>query len=253
MQQDLAWLGLTFDGTVRQSMLAKGHHTALDTLARLGLLYACHCSRGHIAQYGRLTGTGERIYHNACRASPRLSPAQWRDTTGALRVQVDGLPSDPVVRRRDGSVAYLLACVVDDAAMGITHVVRGRDLLNQEPIQKALGQLLGLPIPSYQHHLLLLEPRGGKLAKLHGSLPASQLTGVAPAEAWLGALSYLAGLRTQAEPTTAMSLLSDFDWSLLRQDDRVVSLEGGQLWVGTEQATESHGGSSRHRIPLEAD
>lgn len=237
MEQDLKWLGLTFDGTVRQSTLADGHERALDTFARLGLLYACTCSRAHIAQHGRIAPTGERIYDNACRASRRLTQDAWRHAPGALRVQVDGLQSDPIVRRRDHSVAYLLACVVDDAAMGISEVVRGRDLLDQEPIQRALGSMLGLPIPSYRHHLLLMEPRGRKLAKLHGSLPISQLKMMAPSDTWLGTIAFLAGLRPTVAPTTAQGLLTDFDFEMIAPHDRVVTVHDGLLMVGPSPAS----------------
>ena len=82
---------------------------------------------------------------------------------GAVRADY----GDLVLRRRDGAIAYHLAAVVDDAASGVTDVVRGRDLAGCTGVQVLLQQLLGLPRPRYRHHLLLLEPRGDKLAKLH--------------------------------------------------------------------------------------
>ena len=77
---------------------------------------------------------------------------------------------DPVLRRRDGAIAYHLAVVVDDAAQAVTRVVRGGDLAASTALQVVLQRALGLPTPSYRHHLLLLEPRGEKLAKLHGAV-----------------------------------------------------------------------------------
>jgi len=239
MAEDLAWFGLTFDATVWQSSLGAQHTAALDKLAAQGLLYACTCSRAHIARTGRQLPDGSRIYANTCRATAPLTAAGWRKTPEAVRMRLDSVPFDPVVRRRDGSVAYLLACVVDDAAMGITHVVRGRDLADQEGAQRALSQALGLPIPHYQHHMLLLEPHGGKLAKMHGSLPASTLRRLAPADVWVGALAHLAGLQKSDAPITPARLITTFDWSALRQADCTVVLEGHRL-IGLDVPPRHH-------------
>jgi glutamyl/glutaminyl-tRNA synthetase len=229
MVEDLAWFGLTFDATVWQSTLWAQHAAALDRLAAQGLLYACTCSRARIARTGRQLADGSRIYANTCRGTGALTAADWRQTSEAVRVRLDGVACDPVVRRRDGSVAYLLACVVDDAAMGITHVVRGRDLADQEGAQRALGEALGLPIPDYRHHLLLLEPHGGKLAKMHGSLPISRLRELAPAGVWVGALAHLAGLQKSDAPVMPARLVTCFDWSALRQSDCTVVLADNRL------------------------
>jgi len=226
--EDLAWFGLTFDATVRQSSLGAEHAAALDGLAAQGLLYACACSRARIAQTGRQLPDGSRIYPNTCRSTGALTATGWRKTSEVVRVRLDGVAWDPVVRRRDGSVAYLLACVMDDAAMGITHVVRGRDLADQEGAQRALGKALGLPIPDYRHHMLLLEPQGGKFAKMHGSLPISTLRKLAPADVWVGALAHLAGLQKSDAPVTQARLITTFNGSVLRQEDCAVVLKSSR-------------------------
>ena len=87
-------------------------------------------------------------------------------------------PGDPVVLRRDGAIAYHLAGVVDDGSVGVTRVVRGRDLAETTPTQVALQRLLEIATPVYRHHLLLLERRGAKLAKLHGAVGFAALRAV---------------------------------------------------------------------------
>ena len=127
-------------------------------------------------------------YTGRCREQP-LPAGGWRAADAALRVRMpearvevrdeSGLDlsqdvaaemGDPVLRRRDGAIAYHLAVVVDDARAGITRIVRGRDLATSTATHVALQRLLGLPTPVYRHHFLLLEESGGKLAKLHGSI-----------------------------------------------------------------------------------
>ena len=90
-----------------------------------------------------------------------------------------------MLRRRDGAIAYHLAVVVDDAAQAVTRVVRGRDLAACTALQVVLQRALGLPTPSYRHHLLLLEPRGEKLAKLHGAVGWRELRERYTAEAFM--------------------------------------------------------------------
>ncbi len=134
---------------------------------------------------------------------------------------------DPIVRRRDGVVAYQLAVVVDDGAAGITDVVRGRDIAPSTATQVALQCLLGLPTPHYRHHLLLLEPAASpaaarpKLAKLHGSLPFSQLRARHTAAELCGLLAYAAGLLEQPAPCTPADLVAGFAWTRVRSRDRV--------------------------------
>ena len=192
---------------------------------------------------------GGWAYDNREREIP-LPAEGWRASTSPLRVRlppgvmiavdVGGVdlaqdPSlafgDPVVRRRDGAIAYHLASVVDDDASGVTHVVRGRDLATSSAMQVALRQVLGLSVPTYRHHLLLLERIGHKWAKLHGAVGASELRRSYSAPQLCGWLAAIAGLRPEAEPCTPADLLSDFSWDHVRRDDVLVHWTGERLEV----------------------
>jgi glutamyl/glutaminyl-tRNA synthetase len=124
---------------------------------------------------------------------------------------------DPIVRRRDGAIAYQLAVVVDDADEHITDVIRGRDIAPSTATQVMLQRVLGMPTPRYRHHFLLLErAHGDKLAKLHGSLPWRELSARYTGAELRDRLAQIAGL--------ADSKPASFDWARVRTDD--VSIEG---------------------------
>lgn len=249
LREDLAWLGLDFDAALEQHDSGARHDAALDALAALGVLYPCACSRSLLrAEADPALGRGSR-YPNHCRGRA-LPSAGWRASHEPLRA---ALPSgriapldesgrdlaqdpaaelgDPIVRRRDGAVAYQLAVVVDDAASGVTRVVRGHDLAASTATQVALQRLLDLPEPVYRHHLLLLEERGGKLAKLHGAVGADALRAAYTAAQLVGFLAHAAGLRPTAAPTTPAALLHDFDWARVAREDRVLRWDGATLLV----------------------
>ena len=250
MREDLAWLGLDFDTVEEQHGFAGRHEAALDRLAAEGVLYPCACSRSLIrAESDPAVGRGAR-YPNRCRG--RALPAGgWRACEEPLRAALPagriapcdegGLDlaqdpaaelGDPIVRRRGGALAYQLAVVVDDAASGVTRVVRGHDLAASTATQVALQRLLGLPEPLYRHHLLLLEEHGGKLAKLHGAVGAGALRGVYSAVALVGFLAFACGLRPDPSPVTPADLLRDFDWARVAREDRVVRFDGVALALG---------------------
>lgn len=253
MREDLAWLGLDFDAFETQHDHGARHDAALDALAALGVLYPCACSRSLLrAENDAALGRGAR-YPNQCRGRA-LPAAGWRACKEPLRVALPSgriAPSDeggrdlaqdpaaemgdPIVRRRDGAVAYQLAVVVDDAASFVSRVVRGHDLAASTATQVALQRLLGLPEPVYHHHLLLLEERGGKLAKLHGAVGADALRGVYTAAQLVGFLAHAAGLQPSAAPTAPAALLRDFSWERVAREDRVVRWNGAFLSLG--QAT----------------
>jgi glutamyl/glutaminyl-tRNA synthetase len=248
MIDDLAWLGLDWDEIVDQSALRDQHESALDRLEDDGRLYPCTCSRSRLTG-GARAPDGGWAYPNTCR--PRRLPAGgWREARDAIRVRLDddrveliddgGLDlsqaptlemGDPVVVRRDGVRAYQLVVVVDDGASGVNRVVRGRDIAPSTATQVALQRLLGLPAPSYRHHALLLEARGGKLAKLHGSIGATELRRSVSAEALCGALAHAVGLRADAAPCRPAELLADFDWRRVAADDRVAPWRDGALMI----------------------
>ena len=200
---------------------------------------------------GRRAPDGGWAYDNRGRGAP-LPPGGWRACREPIRVRLPdgercpidegGLDlvqdpavafGDPVVRRRDGAIAYQLAVVVDDGAAGVTRVVRGRDIAPSTATQAAIGSLLGVPAPAYRHHLLLLEERGGKLAKLHGAVGADALRGAYRAPALAGFLAHAAGLTPDAAPRTPAELLRDFDWARVAPGDRVVRWTGAALELVT--------------------
>lgn len=245
---DLEWFGLTWDELVWQSSRRARHEAALDRLAAAGVLYECGCSRTTVKAAGRPSAAGGWVYPGTCR---HRRVVDWRSSRLGLRVDVKGVSGqvvdesgldlsqdvekamgDPLVRRADGGVTYQLAVVVDDAEAGVTRVVRGRDLASNTATQVALRHLLGYPIPIYRHHLLLLEPQGGKLAKLHQSIAADELRKhCSPAEL-RGFLAGVAGLSDGKPLADWCELIADFDWSRVATDDQVVTWDGQRLGAG---------------------
>jgi glutamyl/glutaminyl-tRNA synthetase len=134
---------------------------------------------------------------------------------------------DPIVRRKDGVIAYQLAVVVDDADAGITDVVRGRDIAPSTATQVLLQRLLGAPAPRYRHHLLLLEPSGDKLAKLHGSIPLATLRARYSGEALCGVLAHAVGLAEAPRPCAPRELVAGFAWERVRRADVVARWDDG--------------------------
>jgi glutamyl-Q tRNA(Asp) synthetase len=197
--EDLAWLGLTWPRPVmRQSERGGAYADALARLWEAGLLYPCACSRRDIEaaagapQEGApFHGPDGLIYPGTCRADAtgpvpaagalRINMRKAVDHIASVRFSETGRPplgtvtvapatlvegiGDVVLRRRDGAAAYHLAVVVDDAAQGITEVVRGDDLFEATAIHVVLQHLLGLPTPAYHHHRLIRDDHGKRLAK----------------------------------------------------------------------------------------
>ncbi|MGC8758923.1 MAG: tRNA glutamyl-Q(34) synthetase GluQRS [Bryobacteraceae bacterium] len=162
--------GLHWDGpVVRQSQRKQLYHDALERLRRAGLAYPCACTRRESA--GR--------YPGRCRNGlpPGRAARAWRFRVAAGRVgfadrwqgwfeqDVEADAGDFILLRADGFFAYQLAVVVDDAAQGVTHVVRGADLLDSTPRQILLQRALGLPQPAYLHHPIATDGAGRKLSK----------------------------------------------------------------------------------------
>ena len=235
-----AWLGLDWDQVVVQSDRRAAYDAALDALAAADRLYACTCSRAARAG-GRRAPDGGWAYDNTCRDRRVVD---WRGSDDAMRARIDDdrvelvddggvdlsqTPArdmgDPIVRRKDGSIAYHLACVVDDASAGITDVVRGRDIASSTATQVALQRLLAVATPRYRHHLLLLEPAGEKLAKLHGSLPWSRVRARHDAATLCGILAHAAGMIDRARACTPSELVAGFDWIRISPHDRVVRFD----------------------------
>lgn len=175
----LAAFGLHHDGIVEyQSRRSHLYQAALGRLLADGSAFECHCSRSELAAVGGI--------HRRCVArGPRQAPAirlrvpdgctiGFDDAVhGHVAQRVDREVGDFVLRRSDGLWAYQLAVVVDDADQGITHVVRGADLLDSTPRQRLLQRALGLPTPRHAHLPLLLGADGRKLSKSEAALPVS--------------------------------------------------------------------------------
>jgi glutamyl-Q tRNA(Asp) synthetase len=188
---DLAWLGLDWDGPVwRQSQRGAVYRAALEQLIALGVAYPCFCTRADIAAAASAPhGPEGPVYPGTCRAldaatrAARLAPERpawrldvaaalaitgplrWHDAQAGWQAADPGAGGDFVVARRDIGTAYALAVVVDDAAQGVTDVVRGLDLFAATHGQRLLQALLGYPVPRYHHHRLLLGADGRRLAK----------------------------------------------------------------------------------------
>ena len=172
-------LGFTWDGPVLwQSARTAAYEEALDRLRALGRVYPCACSRKEMAD-STLNADGERIYPGTCRnglpegRTPRSLRLGVGDATIAFNDAIQGpqhqdlarTVGDFILRRADGLFAYQLAVVVDDAAQGVTHVVRGADLLGSTSRQILLQHLLGLPTPAYAHCPVAITATGEKLSK----------------------------------------------------------------------------------------
>ena len=227
MKDDLAWIGLDWDAIRLQSDFARDHADAIERLKADGLVYPCRCSRSDLAGVGLPAPDGGYRYPNTCRG--RSLEDAGSDDALRCRIDDDAAFGDPIVLRRDGGVAYHLANVVDDAREGVTRVVRGRDLETTTPTQVALQGLLGFETPEYHHHLLLLEPRGDKLAKLHGSVSAAELQGVYEDAALCGVLAHAAGLLDEPRDVRPEELLTGFSWDRVREEDRVMEWDGETL------------------------
>lgn len=174
--------GFEWDGpVVYQSQRTEAYEAALTQLVARGVVYACYCSRSQLAADGEATYPGtcrhrlaEGDLPPALRVRTDRSTAPVRfvdDLQGGVEQQVECAVGDFVIRRRDGIFAYQLAVVVDDAAQGVTQVVRGADLLDNTPRQILLQRLLDLPTPAYAHLPVLVEADGTKLSKSRRSVP----------------------------------------------------------------------------------
>lgn len=183
MLADLAWLGLNWDGPVlRQSSRLAAYAEAGERLKALGLLYPCHCTRAEVLAASRAVGPDGPVYPGTCRgrsadpagAAWRLDmtravalagPLVWEDALAGVQQANPAQFGDVVLLRKEAPASYHLAATIDDAAQGITLVTRGADLFLSTHIHRLLQALLGLPVPRWHHHGLLIEPDGNKLAK----------------------------------------------------------------------------------------
>ena len=238
--EDLEWLGLDWDGPVwKQSERAAVYDEALDRLQRAGRVYPCWCSRGEIARAASAPHVGEEgpVYPGTCRLQPVEKPGRapaWRFHVEPGAVTVDDALHGPltqdvarevgdfVVRRMDGVASYQLAVVVDDAASGISHVLRGEDLRSSTPRQVLLQRALGLPTPVHAHVPLLLQADGKRLAKRDGASTVAGLRamGWSP-EQVIGQLAAWSGLG-DGRAVRARELVHSFALARVRREPTVV-------------------------------
>lgn len=229
LKRDLEWLDLGWD----EEQTPQSQRTAAyaEAFARLDT-YPCYCSRSELhAASAPHASDGTFLYAGTCRnltaaerAAKTRRPA-WRVRVPEEQISfTDGLQGqvcetlsrscgDFILRRSDGVYAYQLAVVVDDAAGGVTEVVRGRDLLSSTPRQLWLQTQLGLPHPRYFHVPLLLAPDGRRLSKREHDLDLGALRRTLTAEQLLGKLAFLAGLLDRPEAASAAELAREFDWT----------------------------------------
>ena len=211
----LARCGLVPDEPpVWQSQRGTLYDEALQRLIQSSHAYGCACTRKQIAEAaGPQPRHGELIYPGTCRNGTQGRPVRaWRLRTddhvlhwndrrlGAQSQNIEREVGDFVLKRADGLWAYQLAVVVDDAAQGITDVVRGEDLADNTPRQLRLQTLLGLPQPRYLHTPLVLGVDGEKLSKQNGATPLDLAD---PARALRAAAARL-GLNLQQESLPAL-------------------------------------------------
>ena len=211
--------GFAWDGeVVRQSLRTDAYAAALERLKAAGLVFPCACTRRELAD-SAIAPDGAAIYPGTCRngLAPGRTARAWRLRVGDARIRFEDAIQGPIesdlafdagdfiLLRADGFHAYQLAVVVDDAAVGITHVVRGADLLASTSRQIHVQQCLGVPTPEYAHLPVVLDAAGEKLSKqtmaapvdaarpgaglfaaleFLGQKPPPQLSPAAPGEIW---------------------------------------------------------------------
>ena len=186
-REDLAWLGLEWEEVPAQSTRLANYEEVAQFLLHEGLLYPCTCTRAEIAALEPRLGPEGAIYPGTCKgqnfdpekpvslrldvdkALARVGEVIWEDETNGVMVADPRVFGDVVLVRKDAPASYHLAATLDDAADGVTLVTRGQDLFAMTHIHRVLQELLGLPVPEYHHHPILLDETGQKLAKRRNS------------------------------------------------------------------------------------
>ena len=248
IEEDLRWLGLTWDeggleaagGRYCQSGRSGIYEQYFDILKRENLVYPCFCSRAelHAADAPHLSD-GRYFYPGTCRnLTPEEAAEKAKKRKPAWRVKVldetvrftdlhygpyaENLAAecgDFVIRRADGVFAYQLATAVDDGLMGVTEVVRGRDLIGSTARQLWLQRTLGLPSPVYGHIPLLTDWDGRRLSKRDGDLDLARLREKWRPEEILGMLAEAAGILPAYRPVSARELVPLFSWGKVKKGD----------------------------------
>ncbi len=240
MMRDLESLGLSWDqGPCWQSERGEYYQQCLDRLKDQGLVYKCFCTRAELhAANAPHAEDGDYLYPGTCRELTEEQAARLEiRRPPALRLKAAGREGfvdghygpqsydlakdcgDFILRRSDGVFAYQLAVTADDGAMGVTEVVRGRDLLSSTPRQLCLYRMLGLPRPAFIHIPMLLAQDGRRLSKRERDVSLEELqTRLSPQEI-VGRLACLAGQLDRPEPVKPQELVPLFSWEKVPRED----------------------------------
>lgn len=189
-RRDLEWLGLEWDEVPAQSTRLAAYRDAALRLVEDGLLYPCNCTRAQIRDLPMRSREDGPDYPGGCRGRCKVAQGEphalrldvdrameavgeivWTDVNAGSVIADPRDFGDVVIVRKDLPASYHLAVTLDDASDGITSVTRGRDLFETTHVHRVLQQLLGLPVPDWHHHALILDENGEKLAKRRGSPP----------------------------------------------------------------------------------
>lgn len=251
IEDDLNWLGLDWDeggiegkgdnGPYLQSLRQDFYEAALSSLQSAGYTYPCYCTRADIAAtQAPHASDGRVIYPGTCRpgnvescGNPQRSPSvrllmpeccvEFEDMiAGKLHADMAVEWGDIVLRRADGAWAYQLAVVVDDAAMRVTDVVRGCDLLGSCAPQSLIAQLLGLPVPRYLHVPLICNAAGVRLSKRDRALAMDSLRAKYSSREIIGQLAAIAGLVDSPVSLSPGELGDIFEVSLLPKKEKIL-------------------------------
>jgi len=239
----LETFGFAWDGeVVWQSRRTEAYAAALERLKAAGRVFPCSCTRRELAD-SAIAPDGAAIYPGTCRRGlpEGRAPRAWRIAAGDARVGFDDAiqgrivsdlaseAGDFILLRADGLFAYQLAVVVDDAEAGITHVVRGADLLASTPRQIFLQQCLGLPTPGYAHLPVAVNAAGEKLSKQTRAAPVDISH---PGPVLYAALEFL-GQRPPAE--LAGASVSEI-WAWARANWQLAKVPRGPTFYGSDLA-----------------
>ena len=240
IREDLSWLGLLWDAEERQQTRYARYEAALAEVSKRGLLYPCFCTRARLTGVGAPHAGEAQRYDGRCR---RMSEAEreaamkeripsWRvhvpprivsftdATYGEQAEEVSRTVGDFRVRRADGLFAYPLAVAVDDMEMGVTHVLRGRDLLPQTGAQIYLIETLGGIAPAYRHVPMIIDREGRRLSKRQKGLTVRELRAAGKrAEEILSDLAFAGGLVEERGVYTLSELVLHADFAKLRKED----------------------------------
>ncbi len=244
IRDDLAWLGLDWDAEgPRQSTRAEAYRRVFESFCEKGLIYPCYCSRAalHAASAPHSTD-GNFVYPGTCRSLGAEDRKKMTKTPSYRIIVPDRCVSfvdhiqgpysenlardcgDFVLCRPDGVFSYQLAVTVDDAAMGVNQIVRGRDLLSSTPRQIWLLELMDAPAPEYYHVPLLLGPDGHRLSKRYNDVDFSYVREHKKPEEMIGYIAYLSGITANIETLSLPELLAEFSPDKVSSNDVVMDL-----------------------------